>query len=395
MSSSRSPSPPPAQSRRGSVNQTPNDTPKRYMNGWSKEQDNLMADWSDIAGCYRWMHDRAEKKYTVKNMYMTIPVIILSTLTGTASVGIGSIAGNDEQVQKYLNFGIGGLSLIAGILTTLNNFLRFAQLGESNRVAGIAWGKFQRLISVELALHPNDRMDSLDFLKICRADLDRLIEQSPPIPDSIIAEFEVEFKDKPKLRRPDICHGLDHTHVFDNTQSRLKDLTSEAALMLMHKKKMMRQEILPDLDRMIANAVNDSMIKKRQELESLVKSSNIKDPLSLYKAAEVDFKVLLEQRKKALESTNVMGLTKNVVNTEVFEFSNPLRGMTVSSGNTMLSLSEEPVQEEVVKPPVKHRIIVPSDDEVAVTVPENIVVVEQKEEDKTEEKKIETEAEAV
>ena len=235
MSSSRSPSPP-AQSRRGSVSQTPNDTPKRYLNGWSKEQDNLMADWSDIAGCYRWMHDRAEKKYTVKNMYMTIPVIILSTLTGTASVGIGSIAGNDEQVQKYLNFAIGGLSLIAGILTTLNNFLRFAQLGESNRVAGIAWGKFQRLISVELALHPNDRMDSLDFLKICRADLDRLIEQSPPIPDSIIAEFEVEFRDKPKLRRPDICHGLDHTHVYDNTQTRLKDLTSEAALMLMHKK---------------------------------------------------------------------------------------------------------------------------------------------------------------
>lgn len=387
MSSSRSPSPP-AQSRRGSVAQTPNDTPKRYMNGWSKEQDNLMADWSDIAGCYRWMHDRAEKKYTVKNMYMTIPVIILSTLTGTASVGIGSIAGNDEQVQRYLNFAIGGLSLIAGILTTLNNFLRFAQLGESNRVAGIAWGKFQRLISVELALHPNDRMDSLDFLKICRADLDRLIEQSPPIPDSIIEEFEVEFKDKPKLRRPDICHGLDHTHVYDNTQSRLKDLTSEAALMLMHKKKMMRQEILPDLDRMIANAVNDSMAKKRQELEGLLKSSNVKDPLSLYKAAEADFKVLLEQRKKAMETTNVMGLNKNVVNTEVFEFTNPLRGMTVSSGNTMIVTE---VQEEDKPTTVKHRNIAPEED-VAVTVTESAVVLA---EEPVVEKKIETEAEAV
>lgn len=377
------------------MSQTPNDTPKRYLNGWSKEQDNLMADWSDIAGCYRWMHDRAEKKYTVKNMYMTIPVIILSTLTGTASVGIGSIAGNDEQVQKYLNFAIGGLSLIAGILTTLNNFLRFAQLGESNRVAGIAWGKFQRLISVELALHPNDRMDSLDFLKICRADLDRLIEQSPPIPDSIIAEFEVEFRDKPKLRRPDICHGLDHTHVYDNTQTRLKDLTSEAALMLMHKKKMMRQEILPDLDRMIANAVNDSMAKKRQELESLLKSSNVKDPLSLYKAAEADFKVLLEQRKKALETTNVMGLNKNVVNTEVFEFNNPMRGMTVSAGNTMISGASAVIQEEEKPPAVKQRVILPSDDEVAVTVSESAVVIEQKEENKTDEKKIETEADAV
>ena len=78
------------------------------------------------------------------------------------------------------------------------------------------------------------------------------------------------------------------------------------------------------------------MAKKRQELDSLLKSSNVKDPLSLYKAAEADFKVLLEQRKKAMESTNVMGLNKNVVNTDVFEFINPLRGMTVSSGNTMI-----------------------------------------------------------
>ena len=124
---------------------------KRFMNGWSKEQDALMADWSDIAGCYRWMHDRAEKEYTQKNMLMTIPVIILSTITGTASVGISSIAGGDETIQKYMNFGIGGLSLVAGILTTLNNFLRYAQLSESNRVAAVSWGKFQRLIAVELA----------------------------------------------------------------------------------------------------------------------------------------------------------------------------------------------------------------------------------------------------
>ena len=174
------------------------------MNGWSKEQDQLMADWSDIAGCYRWMHDKAEKQYTRLNMNMTIPVIILSTLTGTASVGLSSIAGGNAEVGKYLNFGIGGLSLIAGILTTLNNFLRYAQLSESNRVAAVAWGKFQRLIAVELALNPNERMDSLDFLKICRADLDRLIEQSPAIPDNVIAEFEDEFRDMPKLRRPDI-----------------------------------------------------------------------------------------------------------------------------------------------------------------------------------------------
>ncbi len=273
-----------------------------------------MADWSDIAGCYRWMHDKSEKIYTRKNMSMTIPVIILSTLTGTASVGISSIAGGNEEVQKYLNFGIGGVSLVAAILTTLNNFLRYAQLSESNRVAGVAWGKFQRLVAVELALNPLERMDSLDFLKICRADLDRLIEQSPAIPDEVIRSFEKEFADNKKLRRPDICHGLDHTRIFDSGQSRLKNMTSDAALMLLQKKKALRQEIVPDLDKMIERAVTSTTERVKQELEekfaaaaaaaaaaASTKTDIVKsDSTSLYKAAEADFRTLLEQRRKAM-----------------------------------------------------------------------------------------------
>ena len=346
---SRSPSPQP--SRRGSVsNET--ETPKRFQNGWSKEQDKLMADWSDIAGCYRWMHDRAEKMYTRKNMYMTIPVIILSTLTGTASVGIGSIAGDDEQVQKYLNFGIGGVSLIAGILTTLNNFLRFAQLSESNKVAGIAWGKFQRLISVELALKPDERMDSLDFLKLCRADLDRLIEQSPPIPDSIISDFEREFKDRPNLRRPDICHGLDHTHVYDNTQSRLKVLTSEAAITLMHKKRVLRNEILPDLDKMIEKAVQSNLEKKQKDIEQAVQAATAAttssggrvDPSNLFQVADSKLKDLVTLRKKQVNVIqNPLATISETLNSggkseELFSFVNPLnKKPTVTLGDTVVT----------------------------------------------------------
>ena len=286
--------------------------PKRFMNGWSKEQDQLMADWADIAGCYRWMHDRAEKKYYVANLRMTVPVIVLSTLTGTASVGLSSIANGDKDLEKYLNFGIGGVSLIAAIITTLNNTLKYAQLSEANRVATIAWGKFQRLISVELALNPLERMDSLDFLKICRADLDRLIEQSPPIPDDVISAFENEFKDTTTLRRPDICHhGLDHTRIYDNSKARLKNLTSDAAIFLLQKKKMLRQEIVPDLNRMIESAVSDGIKSKQKELEesiaSKLNSTDVKKggatASTLFKASETDFRNLLDQRKRVIELT--------------------------------------------------------------------------------------------
>lgn len=208
-----------------------------------------MAGWADIAACYRWMHDKCEKKMARSNMWITVPVIILSTLTGSANFMLQSVVGDDRDIQKYAQIGIGGVSIFTGILTTLGNFFRYAQSSEANRVAGVAWGKFQRQIAVELALHPRERIDCMDFLKICRAELDRLIEQSPPIPDIVIKDFEREFKDLPKLKKPDIAHGVDHTTIFKDTETRLKQLTVEAALMLQQKKKVLHTAMLPEVDK--------------------------------------------------------------------------------------------------------------------------------------------------
>jgi hypothetical protein len=164
-------------------------------------------------------------------MLITVPVIILSTLTGSANFVINGLVDNTTNSQSYAQIGIGSVSIFIGILTTLGNFFRFAQNSESNRVASISWGKFQRQIAVELALHPKDRIDCMDFLKITRAELDRLIEQSPPIPRSIIQEFEKEFSSVPKLKRPDIAHGIDHTRIYrdEEVEKKVNIIVEEAA----------------------------------------------------------------------------------------------------------------------------------------------------------------------
>jgi hypothetical protein len=233
---------------------------KKFLNGWTPEQERLMGKWADVAGCYRWLHDRSEKKYTKANMYITIPVIILSTLTGTANFALDSFIDRDNYTAKsYAQATIGGISIFAGILTTLGNFLRFAQGSEAHRVSSVAWGKFQRQITVEISIHPNDRMECMDFLHICRQDLDRLIEQSPPIPDDVIEMFEKEFKDVPNLNRPDICHGLEHTVPFNSTKPRMMKMVAEATMYLKQRKKLLRDDILPDVAERIALSVKSEV----------------------------------------------------------------------------------------------------------------------------------------
>ena len=247
---------------------------RKFLNGWTTEQERLMSEWSDIAMCYRWLHDHSEKIYHNKTLWINIPVIVLSTLGGTANFGIQSIF-SDDTTKKLASFAIGGVSLFAGLLTTINNYLRYPQLEESNRVASIAWGKFQRLIAVELSLHPDERMDSMDFLKVCRSDLDRLIEQSPPIPPQAITLFEFRFGSIKELKKPDICGALEHTRVYESSETRLKQVAVDAALLLRQRKNTLAELLSPKIQDQIATQIHARMAeeldaRKRQLEEEIV-----------------------------------------------------------------------------------------------------------------------------
>jgi hypothetical protein len=312
----------------------------KFHNGWTEEQEDLMEKWADMAACYRWLHDRCEKLYSKNNMSITIPVIILSTLTGTASVGLGSLVGDDPDTQKYAQIAIGGVSLVAGILTTLGNFLRYAQLSESNRVAGISWGKFQRQIAVELSLHPNDRLDSMDFIKICRSELDRLIEQSPPIPDSVINQFMIEFKDLPDLKRPDICRGIEHTEAFKDKKTRLKFIATEAGLMIAHKKKILRDELIPDIDNRLTKIMDNKIEELRRDIGSRVPEPQTRGPTNL-SASISSILPQIGQKKVSAYEPDWRKLVKRtttetaatVAEEDAFTVENPLRRRQDTSGS--------------------------------------------------------------
>ena len=181
------------------------------LSRWTTEAEDLLADWSEKASGYRWLHDRMEKKYRRRYYMFSIPVIIFSTLTGTANFGMDSyVSAEDKSTATAI---VGGFNIACGILGTLQNFLRLAENMENHRVCGIAWSKLQRSIQIELSLDCSRRSPCHDFLNISRAEYDRLIEQSPLISDEVIQLFKVRFKDY-DISVPSICNGLDKITIF-------------------------------------------------------------------------------------------------------------------------------------------------------------------------------------
>ena len=199
--------------------------PQPYVE-WTEEHDHILVDWADKALCYKWLHNKAHTEYSRKNTWFTIPVIIMSTLTGTANFA------QDRIPEEYINvatMGIGAVNLIAGILTTIQQFLKISELNESHRVSSIAWGKFYRSIKIELSKAPNERTPVLQLLKHAKEEFDRLVETSPSLSNKVVKKFidtfsggelkinsqEAQLNKKQlnfrELKKPDICGSIEPT----------------------------------------------------------------------------------------------------------------------------------------------------------------------------------------
>tara|TARA_A100001201_G_scaffold128747_1_gene113906 strand:+ start:434 stop:1156 length:723 start_codon:yes stop_codon:yes gene_type:complete len=189
---------------------------------WSPEIEDLLANWAEVALCYQYLHNYSTRKYKRKYHHYQIPIIILSTLTGTANFAADSYVPVDYK--QGFSAVVGSFNIAAGIMGTLLAFLKYAEIYEGHRISALAWSKLSRTIEIELSLHDLKRKPCKEFLKVMRAEYDNLLESSPNIDLDIINLFNKKFKDDyPNVRKPVICNGLREIKPFYNDEVSYKE----------------------------------------------------------------------------------------------------------------------------------------------------------------------------
>jgi hypothetical protein len=147
--------------------------------------------WAEESTCLRKMHEMSHLKFELNNLQLTLPVIIMSTLTGTANFALSSFT---EPWKTRIPVIIGAINILSGMVTTIAQYLRVSEKSEGHRVASLSYGKLNRKVSSELALPRHERsVCGLQLFKQCRAEMDKLEEQSPEIGGDIILLFEKQF----------------------------------------------------------------------------------------------------------------------------------------------------------------------------------------------------------
>lgn len=327
---------------------------KKKHAAWSDQHENILIEWADKAMCYRWLHSSSHLNYSFKNRWFTIPVIIMSTLTGTANFALERIP--DDYKPLYSIF-VGSFNIFAGILTTIQQFLKITELSEAHRVSSIGWDKFYRNIKLELAKSRSERMSAFEMLTITKEEFDRLMETSPSISNRIINRFNNTFAKDIKLNneellekkinfkqlhKPEICNELKSTRKYlckDNDED-LSKLNSRKILDLINENNEMKDK-LSSINNFISNVKtnkNDFKIEnnKKNIIDSLssIISSNINNKLNSNKFINKHNKDNDKHNNITIDINEIENISNNSnksINTNIGNNSNK------SSNNSMYS----------------------------------------------------------
>ena len=247
---------------------------------WAPEHEQILIEWADKAMCYRWLHSKANRKYAKANAWFTIPVIIMSTITGTANFAQDRFS---DDVKPLASMCIGAVNIFAGILTTIQQFLKISELNESHRVASIAWDKFYRNIKVELAKSPIERTPVIQLIRHSKDEFDRLMETSPSISNDIIKSFNETFsagvnkldsidqnlltvrqKAYLELKKPEICDTIETTRktIYDRAKHDVSKLNMNLNLCIQNS---LEQKALDQKEKLKKKDKANTFIQKFKE----------------------------------------------------------------------------------------------------------------------------------
>ncbi len=169
---------------------------------WNEYHENVLRQWGEACACYRYMHHRSFMMYKKLSLRFNLPVIVLSTITGTANFAQSTLPLSIQPAAPSI---IGGLNLIAGLIATIMQFLKVNELMENHRTSALSHGSLSRNIRLQLALPREERKkEGLKFVEECKAEYDRLLEQCPAVPKKILKNFEKEYPMDGIFTKPEV-----------------------------------------------------------------------------------------------------------------------------------------------------------------------------------------------
>jgi hypothetical protein len=141
---------------------------------WTPKVEKLLQDWHRRVYAAQTAYYEEAERFRRRNYQLGIPVVIISSLVGTAVFA--------DVKSRWL---VGSVSILAAVLASLQTFLKFGENATLHGAAADWFAAIRRDIEQTLALPPNMRGKPKPCLDNVRQEMNRAGQKSPELRESL------------------------------------------------------------------------------------------------------------------------------------------------------------------------------------------------------------------
>ena len=282
-------------------------TPKE----WHPQHHNILKEWAEIGYSYRYLHDKAFIYYSKQNLRFALPVIIISTLTGTANFAQQSFPKDWQTTTPLI---IGTFNLVAGLITTIAQFLRVSELLEGNRSASIGYDKFSKRFEKKAFFKPNildinpiqiyidgdeEERKAIKLIEKQKNFQNKILKQEKDMRNQILEhikteqkEHDIKIKEEFEKRKLKKKQKLSTRSVTKNIDKLLKNLNNVGNI---------DSVITPDTSDLDSNDENSFFLKENHIINNnIIDSEIIKKPKEMLN----NISILIKEENENITKNN-------------------------------------------------------------------------------------------
>jgi hypothetical protein len=158
------------------------------MTDYTKEIEDVLKYYAEEAEIMYMVHNRNFLYYQKQGHYYTIPVIIMSTVSGVLSFN-GDIQGS--SIGQYT---IGAINIVCGIITTIYKFLSYSNYENQHRLLAIEYLHLYEDIRSVLSKAPEQRVNAIEYVERVEAKRQELYDNFSTIQNRVRIEFKHRFR---------------------------------------------------------------------------------------------------------------------------------------------------------------------------------------------------------
>ena len=148
---------------------------------WHESNEVFFKQLGDEAQLQALCHMKSHEEFSNRSRGYQLPIIILSVMCGSGNFVSTSFPENQDTII----LGVGVLSIITSIISSVAQYLKLAEKSEAHRIAYVSWEKFYNNIRFQLSKRREEREELHNYMSAVTNEYQRLQEISPLLPDKI------------------------------------------------------------------------------------------------------------------------------------------------------------------------------------------------------------------